>query len=380
VASRVKVPLGEPLDSAKLSSQLLRLYSLDVNGPIHHEFVHENGKGILKIDAPAKPYGRNSLQFGFNLTDDFRGDSGFNLSVSHLMNPVNRRAGEWRNIIQLGENGFVGTEFYQPLDTGMKWFISPEVQLRRDKIRRYDAEGRAVAEYRVSGQHALVTGGRVFSNWGRLEVGAFRGSEDGRVKIGIGNPPVYESDDGGVVVSFLVDTLDTVTWPRDGTFVKATYQRSIESFGADGGSDLERVEFSRAGTIGKNIFVGSLEIGRTNASTATLTNTYFLGGLLRLSGLAQNQLAGERGGFSRLLYYRELTTFNLGSMAQRVYTGFSLEGGNVYNEPDAVTWQSLRYSGSVFLGADTVVGPAYLGFGYAQGGRTSFYLVIGQRF
>ena len=63
--------------TAKLSSQLLRLYGLDVFSPIHYDFVREDGKGVLKIETPPKPYGRNSLQFGFNIQDDFRGDSGF---------------------------------------------------------------------------------------------------------------------------------------------------------------------------------------------------------------------------------------------------------------------------------------------------------------
>jgi NTE family protein len=35
------------------------------------------------------------------------------------------------------------------------------------------------------------------------------------------------------------------------------------------------------------------------------------------------------------------------------------------------------WSGSIFLGADTFVGPAYFGFGVGEGGRFSLYLLIG---
>jgi NTE family protein len=102
--------------------------------------------------------------------------------------------------------------------------------------------------------------------------------------------------------------------------------------------------------------------------------------LFRLSGLHPDQLIGIKGGMARLLYYRELTTFNLGSMTQRMYAGFSCEAGAVYNQRDPVTWPSLRRAGSVFVGADTVLGPAYLGYGYEESGQQSAYIIIGRRF
>jgi NTE family protein len=380
VAKRINVPLGKPLDESKLSPELLRLYSLDVFSPIHHELVKEDGKSVLKIDTPSKPYGRNSLQFGFNLTDDFRGDSGFNLSLSHLMNPVNRMGGEWRNIVQLGENAYYGTEFYQPLDASMSWFISPDFQFRRDKVRQYDAQGNALAEYRVSGQKGQLDLGKVFGNWGEVAVGAFRTSEDARPNVGPTTIAKTTADDGGVLARFRVDTMDSVTWPRDGMFADVVYRRSLTSCGADVNGDTYRVNAGMVGSIGKNVLFGSVEVASTNTGTANLTNQTFLGGFLHLSGLAENQLVGEQALFAKLLYYRELTSFDLGSLTQRMYVGFSLEGGNVYAPADPLTWPSLRYSGSIYAGADTVVGPAYLGFGYAEGGRKSVYLIIGQRF
>ena len=36
--------------------------------------------------------------------------------------------------------------------------------------------------------------------------------------------------------------------------------------------------------------------------------------------------------------------------------------------------------GSIFVGADTLLGPAYLGFGYDESGQESGYIVIGRRF
>lgn len=381
VEHRIRVPAGKPLDTADLSKQLLRLYGLDVFSPIHYDFVKEDGKGVLKIDTPKKPYGINSLQFGFNLLDDFRGDSGFNLTLSHLANPLNRWGGEWRNIVQIGQNAYFLTSYYQPFGAAMAWYVRPHYQVRRDEYRQYNDAGTAISEYRVNSEVGELEAGRILGNWGQIAIGAFRSSEKIHKKIGSPILPSGDTDDGGAHFQFHVDTLDTVTWPRNGMHVDADYRRSIESWGADATADTTSGVIGGAKSFGKNVFFGTVEGSVTNThGTTNVGNQYFLGGFLHLSGLAQNQLVGDHGVFSRLMYYRELTKFDLGSLTQRMYAGFSLEGGNVYNTGDPVTWQSLRYSGSIYAGADTVVGPAYLGFGYAEGGRTSFYLIIGQRF
>jgi NTE family protein len=133
-------------------------------------------------------------------------------------------------------------------------------------------------------------------------------------------------------------------------------------------------------TLGKNAVVLSAEARDIIEGSKQIDNVATLGGFTRLSGLHPDQLIGLKGGLARVLYYRELTTFNLGSMTQRMYAGFSGEVGAVYNEGDPVTWPSLRRAGSVFVGADTVLGPAYLGYGYEESGQQSAYIIIGRRF
>ena len=81
-----------------------------------------------------------------------------------------------------------------------------------------------------------------------------------------------------------------------------------------------------------------------------------------------------------MAYYRELTKFDLGALTQRVYAGAVLEAGNVYGDTDPVTWRSLRYGGAVFVGAETLIGPLYLGWGWTEPDRRRFYLIVGERF
>ena len=83
----------------------------------------------------------------------------------------------------------------------------------------------------------------------------------------------------------------------------------------------------------------------------------------------------------KLAYYHRVSG-SLTSLLEGVpvYTGLSLEAGNVWDDRDNVDIESLLFAGSVFLGADTPVGPLYLAAGYGEGGRTSLYFYLGRTF
>lgn len=380
VKRRLEVPVGHPLDEEKLRTQITRLSALDVFGTIHHEFKQQDGQGVLTVDAPPKPYGRNSLQFGFFVSSDFRGEFDFDLTVNHLFNPINRMGGEWRNIAQLGTNSFLSTEYYQPLDTAMAWAFRARLATRQDLFTFFDADGAALAQYTFHTSEGSADFSRTFGRWGRLAVGAFRSSGNGHPRIGPEVLNAFGTDDGGLSAEFLVETLDPVTWPREGTRAQVLYHRSLTGFGAPQSGDFGRAYVLQAFHAGRNVVSLLGEASVIFNGAVAFDTAYPLGGFLHLSGLSPNQLLGSRGGFARVMYYRELSRFSLGSLSQRMYAGVSAEVGNAYNTGDVVTWPSLRRAGSLFVGADTVLGPAYIGYGYEESGRQSAYVVIGQRF
>jgi NTE family protein len=380
VERRIVVPTGKPLDEADLAKQITRLYGLDVFGSIHHDFERTDGEGVLKVQVPPKPYGRNSLQFGFFVSNDFKGNLGVDLTVSHLLMPVNRSGGEWRNTFQFGTHNVAGTEYYQPLEPSMAWVFDAQFRYRRNQYRLFSPDGDALAEYSFSTLDGSAGFGRVFGRWGELRVGAYRSSGEGHPRIGVAAFPAVGAEDGGVSADFLADTADSTTWPRRGTEARVHYRQSLTSMGAEESGKFASLRIGKAMTIGKDVVFLSFEGQDIIEGLPVIDNVAILGGFLRLSGLHDDQLIGMKGGLARVMYYRELTKFNLGSMTQRMYAGFSLEAGGVYNTGDPVTWPSLRRAGSIFVGADTVLGPAYLGYGYEESGQQSAYIIIGRRF
>ena len=104
--------------------------------------------------------------------------------------------------------------------------------------------------------------------------------------------------------------------------------------------------------------------------------SFTLGGPLRLSGFRLGQFAGREYAFARAMYYRRVLPLPdlLGS---GVYVGASAEVGHIGDRVDALPSPGTLYSGSLFVGADTFAGPAYLGAGIGTGGAFSVYLLLG---
>jgi NTE family protein len=62
------------------------------------------------------------------------------------------------------------------------------------------------------------------------------------------------------------------------------------------------------------------------------------------------------------------------------YGGLSIEAGKVGNQLVPGNPDGLLVSGAAFIAADTPLGPAYLGYGHARSGNSSFYFYLGRPF
>jgi NTE family protein len=60
-----------------------------------------------------------------------------------------------------------------------------------------------------------------------------------------------------------------------------------------------------------------------------------------------------------------------------VYAGITLETGNVWESNSSIGFDNLVYSGSLFLGVDTPIGPFFLAWGHADTGESTFYFYLG---
>ncbi len=115
--------------------------------------------------------------------------------------------------------------------------------------------------------------------------------------------------------------------------------------------------------------------GRLGSSELPAYDQFQWGGFLQQSGYATGALYGQQLTFGRLVYtYRILNQ----TLLQGLYGGVSAELGRMRQPLVPTNSTELLKSSALFLGADTPIGPVYLGFGWAADGNKSAYLYLGR--
>jgi NTE family protein len=378
VRAQIRTKPGEPLNLDTLEGDLKRVYSIDTFEKADFQLSQKDGETGLLITTREKSWGPHYLRFGMSLVDDLHGDAGYNLSASLTSTALNRLGAEWKNQIQIGDTPRFFSEFYQPLDESLRYFIAPRVEYKSWNINNYSG-GVLLSQYRASAVEAGLDIGRQFGNWGQVRLGLRRGY--GNVGVRVGPPePEVKFNSGAVFTSFSYNRLDNFNFPHRGTAVNVIWMIPRTELGSDFSGNGLVVSWLSAKTIARHTFLAGLAFQSTLSNEAPLQNTYALGGFLNLSGYAAEELYGQHTGIARLIYYYRLADTGLGEFHMPLYAGFSLEAGNAWATRSDISGRTLIYAGSILVGAETYLGPIYLAYGQAEGGRHSLYLSLGHKF
>jgi NTE family protein len=287
--------------------------------------------------------------------------------------------GEWLTDLQVGDNPLIYTEFYQPVFAARRYFVSPHADFELRNVKVVDAADRT-NEYRVRESSVGIDVGRELGNWGEWRVGVFTGDSSSRVRIGDTSLPQTNFDSGGYFARISYDRLDSVFFPREGQQASVEWTGQRRDIGSDRHSDRVEVGFTLARSRGKSTLIFSANAGSTVDSEPFPEDFFPLGGFLNLSGLGANALSGPHFGVGRLIFYRKIGSGGAGVFDVPLYAGVSFEAGNVWQDRNDASFSDLRNNGSVFVGADTILGPVYLGGGYDEKGESAFYLYLGRTF
>ena len=378
VRAQIRTTPGEPLNLQTLEGDLQRIYSIDTFEKADFHLSEKDGKTDLRIATQEKSWGPHYLRFGMSLVDDLKGDAGYDLQASLTSTALNRLGAEWQNQIQIGDTPRFFSEFYQPLDESLRYFIAPRVEYKSWNINQF-SEGVLLTQFRASAYEAGLDVGRQLENWGQIRLGLRRGY--GSVGVRVGPPaPEVKFNSGAVFTAFSYNRLDNFNFPRRGTSVDVVWTIPREELGSDFSGNGLTVDWLSATTVARHTFLAGLTVQSALGSEAPLQNSYALGGFLNLSGYAAEELFGQHTGLARMVYYYQLAGAGLGEFHTPLYAGFSLEAGNVWATRSDISGRTLIFAGSLLVGAETYLGPIYLAYGQAEGGRHSLYLYLGHKF
>jgi NTE family protein len=374
--SRLETKVGDALDPRQLADDAANLFDLGLYEHVDYRILREEGQTGVVFNTHPKAWGPNHLRFGIVLEDDFEGATSFNLSTRLTRVGVNSLGAEWRTDVQVGTEPLLVTEFYQPLSFDARYFVAPRLDLSQRNFRSYE-NGVSVARYRVDESELGFDVGRELGRWGEVRIGAFRNTGNAIRKVGDPSLPNVQFDDGGFFTNFAVDTLDYAQFPLHGMRMNLRWSLSRPGLGADEEFDTVTSELMLVDTWGRHSLQFGLDYSTTITSDTQIQNFFPLGGFLRISGLARGELAGPHAGVARLVWYRRSGETGGGVFDVPLYFGASLEAGNAWQRRSDIGTGSLIVSGSVFAGLDTYFGPLYLVAGFAEEGRSNFYLSLG---
>ncbi|HEY4973434.1 MAG TPA: patatin-like phospholipase family protein, partial [Steroidobacteraceae bacterium] len=371
--------VGRPVDADALKTEVGALYGRGDLEMLDYRLVQDPLGGFgLDFSARRNSWGPNYLRFGISLQDDFKGQTSFNAAGRLDFTELNSLGAESVWDLQVGTAPLLATELYLPLSNVSRYFVAPHAQVEAHDVAQI-VNDRQVGQFRVSSVDYGVDFGREFGNWGELRVGALNSHGSSRVDLGVSAPP-SRFNVNEYFVRFGYDSLNSVNFPRSGEAL--TVQVSGEgNGGGEQGTDLFTLDWRAAHSWARNTVVAWLTAGSTIGGSATNVRTFFpLGGFLNLSGVAAESLAGPQYAIGRLIYLRKVGNGGEGILDVPAYIGASFEAGNVWSARRDISFGDTRKDFSLFFGADTYIGPAYLAVGYDDSGSTAFYLFLGRSF
>jgi NTE family protein len=370
---------GVPLDQATLDADLRRLYGTGDFERVNYRLMEEPGRRILAVDAVEKTWGPDFLRLGLGLSSDFSGDAFFNVLASYRRTWLNPLGAEWRTDLQVGRTSSLSTEFYQPLNEQGSFFVAPHAGIHRRSTTLFQGEER-VARYQMTSSRIGIDVGTQFNRYGELRLGVLKGRL--RPELDTGPPSLSPGEsrisEGALTARLVLDRADSVHFPRSGWRGGASIYNSNEQLGADNAYTKWDADGSVAYSFGEHTLNLALKAGgKLGSDPLPRYDQFQWGGFLQQSGYATGQLLGENLKYGRLMYYRRLMR---GSLFEGAYGGVSLELGKVGKPLVPGNSEDLLKSMSLFVAADTPLGPAYLGYGRAKDGNSSFYFYLGRPF
>ena len=374
IRHKIRQQPGDPLEIADVEKDVRLVYGLGDFKQVSYTLIEEDDEFGLVIQTEEKPWGPNYLHFGLELATDLNGefDASFLLNMTNTR--LNSRGAELRTDLLLGRRRGIISEFYQPLDYKGRWFIAPRLSWGARPYRLF-RDLQAIADFDVTTYQGAVDLGYQFGKYGEARIGLVRGRSD--VELKTGSLPEGESspdgkfDIGALETRVIIDRLDHAYFPRRGYIFRGLSVYSDERLGAD--DEYHRLESDLGGwwTWNKrNTIMASIQGGWSPGGELPIYDLFGIGGFFSLSGFEENQILGQYFGVGRLGYWRQI--------GDKRFLGGWFEAGNAWLTREEVDLNDLIYTGTVFLGMDTMVGPVYVAYGYADTGHSKFYLFVGR--
>jgi len=376
IRARFGVSPGESWDQQAIDQGLQNLYNLGYFQSVDAVVVHKNGQTGLELAVSEKAWQPSYVDFGLHITDDFEGSSRYELLGGYTRSDVDDLGAEWRNEFAIGNTRYYYTELYQPVDDAGRFFVAPEAEYLNATYDLFSGEKR-IAEYSTVFPHGGVDFGMQFDNAAELRLGLLYGHAISQPRIGDPTTlPSYRNTLVGSSLRLNVDTFDSPSFPTQGTYLLLNGFFPRRSLGSDISYNRLHASLGQAFGDDSDAELILAEAGSNLGSSMPPYEQFTLGGFLSLAGQRQGQLRGDKVADLHFIYTHHVASLPP-ALGKGLYFGAGLDAGNVWQTGLPSGSDGLLYGASAFVGADTALGPLYLGLGAGKDGNRVWFLYLG---
>jgi NTE family protein len=376
IAPLVTTAKGDILDGRIMARDVAALYALDEFDRVDYKIDIAANENTLVVNVKGSRNARKYYQTGIVIASNFGKSATFDIAAGYTDRDFLGTGAEWRGFARVGSDVLFDVNLYKQVG-GL--FAEPTAFFQRySSVLVQQGSMKQTAAVQVTRAGAGIDGGMVFGNWGELRAGVrIGGLNPGDESATLGIPGGWNRDVDWRL-GFTVDTLDALNFPRIGVFAQVQYVDHVAAFGGEFRRNNLTLNVQKPISFDRATLILGGRLGTTSQASNDFLGDFQTGGFLNLSGLTRNSLIGPQ-----LLFGRAVGFYRLSGKSPiidlPIYVGGSLEAGNVWSLRSDISLGSLRTAASVFVAADTPIGPVWLAYG--QSGSTgSVYFVLGRVF
>ena len=358
------------LNREELEQDLIRLYGDGFYESVDYNIDSKDNKNTLRINARETTWSSDYFTFGFDINNEYRQGTSFDLRGAYRSTWINHYGGELFGSIDIGSNPGFEIEFYQPLNYRQTYFIQPSFY-RKSELFNVFLNQDKIAEYKLIRNYSELVVGQNLDSYGQIKLGWREydiNSTSDLSSIDLGN---FHDKYGGVVFDINIDSRNRLHFPSRGWSTHISYFASQAQHYGKLSS-----EFDFAYPLDNFVIAGHASYVRSTFGQLPAMDAAYLGGFLNLSAYASNQIIADNAFYAHLRGERIIGRMPLGFNGD-LRLGVGLEAAKLnyaYTLNDADNWLN---SAVVYLGGETPLGPAYLGLGFSNDGKFNLYMQVG---
>lgn len=340
---------------------------------------HRDGQPVLNVSR--NRLGRNLLRLGVQASHNFRGVSSYDLYARLTRRPLSESGGDISLEAQFGTDIGARIKLYQPFGKSGRYFFQPELYALWDQINFYILNEN-LGNFWVRNLGVQARLGREFGQWGILafESSAFK-ARITDVVTAIPDFQTQETNRADLGLYFAIDTLNRTDWPTAGQRLRLRAQRAYDLDDTSLVTNRYEAAFLFASKLANTGILLNGRYGRIDSDNNVAGIDIFqLGGFRQLGGFPDNALPVTQFIYGSIELFRRLTAHGHLFEFFPLYVGVIGEYARVPLNLFEIDQTVNTFSGSLYFGADTPLGPIYLGTAYGDNDDYQIFIKFGRTF